>query len=76
MGTVNIPGPEVLYPELIAELIKKAEGSADCWEGYHEGVWSPGEVGNEDDVFWIGIDEGEVLMARQVLDKLGVEYQE
>jgi hypothetical protein len=62
--------------EVVDKLIKTAKDKTtidDCG-----GNFNPYDTfgGNMDDAYWGGISDGETLMARYVLDELGIKWEE
>jgi hypothetical protein len=48
-----------------------------CYEGDDQGAfgYNPGDNGNFDDAFSDGSEYGEILLAREILDNLGIDYK-
>lgn len=63
----------ILTPELMAKLKKLAE--AGCWTDNEDFAIEDYACGNVDDAFYGGEHTGEVNLARDILDEIGVEYK-
>jgi hypothetical protein len=61
---------------IIQHLLELAKTST-CYEAYEEDgdEYNSGDNGNFDDAFSDGADYGEILLARYILDNLGVEWK-
>ena len=61
---------------IIQRLLELAK-TQTCYEACEEdGDWyNPGDNGNYDDAFSDGAEYGEILLAREILDNLGIDYK-
>ena len=61
---------------IIQHLLELAK-TPTCYEGDDQGAFGycPGDNGNYDDAFSDGADYGKILLAREILDNLGVEWK-
>ena len=61
---------------MLQRLLELAK-TPTCYEGDDQGAFGycPGDNGNYDEAFSDGADYGEILLAREVLDNLGVEWK-
>ena len=61
---------------IIQHLLELAK-TPTCYEGENQGAFGycPGDNGNYDDAFSDGAEYGEILLAREILDNLGVEWK-
>ena len=61
---------------IIQHLLELAK-TPTCYEGDDQGAYgyNPGDNGNSDDAFSDGAEYGEILLAREILDNLGVEWK-
>ena len=61
---------------IIQRLLKLAK-TQTCYESDYQGAfgYSPGDNGNYDEAFSDGAEYGEILLAREILDNLGIDYK-
>ena len=61
---------------IIHRLLELAK-TQTCYEGDDQGAYgyNPGDNGNFDDAFSDGAEYGEILLAREILDNLGIDYK-
>ena len=61
---------------IIQRLLELAK-TPTCYEGDDQGAYgyNPGDNGNFDDAFSDGAEYGEILLAREILDNLGIDYK-
>ena len=61
---------------IIQRLLELAK-TQTCYEGDDQGAYgyNPGDNGNFDDAFSDGAEYGEILLAREILDNLGIDYK-
>jgi len=61
---------------LLQKLIQLAK-TPTCYESDDQGPWGycPGDTGNFDEAFSDGADYGGILLAREILDNLGISYK-
>ena len=61
---------------LLQKLIQLAK-TPTCYERDDQGPWGycPGDTGNFDEAFSDGAGYGEILLAREILDNLGINYK-
>lgn len=61
---------------MLQRLLKLAKTQTCCEAWEEDGdEYNPGDNGNFDDAFSDGSEYGEILLAREVLDNLGVEWK-
>lgn len=63
-------------PEAIIQYLLTLAKTPTCYEGDDQGAfgYNPGDNGNFDDAFSDGSEYGEILLAREILDNLGIDY--
>jgi hypothetical protein len=61
---------------MLQKLIQLAK-TPTCYEGDDQGAFGycPGDNGNYDDAFSDGAEYGGILLAREILDNLGIDYK-
>jgi hypothetical protein len=61
---------------MLQKLIQLAK-TPTCYEGDPQGAFGycPGDTGNFDEAFSDGADYGEILLAREILDNLGIDWK-
>lgn len=62
-----------MSPELVLKLQETASKTAWC----DDDEFMPDDYagGNIDDAYYGGVSDGEILLAREILDALGIAYQ-